>query len=158
MPLEPFNQPARLGGGERLIQRRWLMGVQIILDQHDLRGFRKMRLRQLFEDAREVRSRALIRDLDMPPALQRREEHEQIGRSIAPVLIIVSLRPAWFRLYRRARLRDQLFRRLIQAYHGTVRIVWPMIHFDTSSMFATNDALASGGMTNCWFRCGLTMF
>src|SRR3984957_9471923 len=25
-------------------------------------------------------------------------------------------------------------------------------------MFATNDALASGGMTNCWFRCGLTMF
>src|ERR1700722_964650 len=25
-------------------------------------------------------------------------------------------------------------------------------------MFATNDALASGGMTNCWLRCGLTMF
>src|ERR1700722_13503389 len=87
-----------------------------------------MSVRQLLENAREVRGGALVGDLDMPPALQRREQHEQVGRAIPPVLIIVSRDMPGLCLDRRARLRDQLFRGLIQAHHGTVRIVWPMIH------------------------------
>src|SRR3954454_20513837 len=69
-----------------------------------------------------------VRDLDMPPALQRREEHEEIGRAIAPVLIIVSRRATGFRLDWRARFGDQLLRCLIQAYDGAVWIARAMIH------------------------------
>ena len=29
-----------------------------------------------------------------------------------------------------------------------------LIYFQHIFMFARNAALASGGMTNCWFRCG----
>ena len=83
------------------------MCVEIVLYEHDLRGVRKMRVGQFFEDAREVRSSALVGDLDMPPAFQRREQHEQIGRAIAPVIIIVSRRTARLRLDRRGRLGDQ---------------------------------------------------
>jgi hypothetical protein len=69
-----------------------------------------MRVGQFLVNAREVRGGALVGDLDMQPALQR---HEQIGRAIPPVFIIVSRRAAGFRLDRRARLGDQLLLRLI---------------------------------------------
>src|SRR3984957_7603838 len=112
MPLEPLDEAACLGGGKYLIKRCWFVRVEIVLHERDLRRVWKMRVGQFLENAREVRGGALVRDLDMPPALQRREQHEQIGRAIAPVLIIVSRDMPGLCLDRRARLRDQLFRGL----------------------------------------------
>ena len=83
-------------------------GVQIILDKNDLAGVGEETVRQLFEDMRVIHRGVAVRDLDMPPALQGREQHEQIGCAVALIFIIVSRRSARFPLDRRACLGDQL--------------------------------------------------
>ena len=45
---------------------------------------------QVPEDLGKVDGRAPLGDLDMPPAFQRREQHEQIGRPVALVLVVVA--------------------------------------------------------------------
>src|SRR5450755_482089 len=69
-----------------------------------------------------------VRDLYMPPAFQRREQHEQIGGPVALILIIVPCGSSRPRRDRHACLGDQLFRCLVQAYDGVFRILGPMIH------------------------------
>jgi hypothetical protein len=44
----------------------------------------------------ELPTRVAIGHLDMPLALERREHHEQIGRAIALILIIVTFWLPWF--------------------------------------------------------------
>src|SRR5208283_1352835 len=68
-----------------------------------------------------------IGDLDMPPALQRRERHEQIGRAVAFIFIIITFGLPWLGRDRHTRLGDELLRGLVHANHRTVRIVWPVI-------------------------------
>jgi hypothetical protein len=67
------------------------MGVEIIPDENDLLGVPEEVVRQVFEEPRVIHGGVAVRDLDMPPTFQRREQHEQIGRAIAPVLIIAVL-------------------------------------------------------------------
>ena len=43
VPFEALDEPARLGRGKGLIERGWLVGVEIILQQHDFRRVGKMR-------------------------------------------------------------------------------------------------------------------
>ena len=42
VPFEPLDEPARFAGGEGLIERRWRVRVQVVLNQHDLLGVGKM--------------------------------------------------------------------------------------------------------------------
>jgi hypothetical protein len=42
MPFEPFDEAARLGRRKGLVERDGLVGTEIILHQHDLRGVGKM--------------------------------------------------------------------------------------------------------------------
>src|SRR5258707_4120458 len=69
-----------------------------------------------------------VRDLDVPPAFQRSEQHEQIGGAVAFIFIIVPRGSSRLRRDGHACLSDQLFRCLVQAYDGVFRIVGPMIH------------------------------
>ena len=89
-----------------------------------------------------------IRDFDMPPAFERREHHEEIGRAVALVFVIEPGWPPLFHPDRSAGFGNQLLRGLIQRVYTA----------STSSMAATNALLAFGGMTHCCFRCGLRMF
>jgi hypothetical protein len=41
--------PVRLGGGEGFVERGGLVGVEIVLHQHDLRRVGKMHVRQIPE-------------------------------------------------------------------------------------------------------------
>lgn len=61
MPLKPFHEAACLDGGKRVIKRRGLMGVEIILDEHDLRHVWKVPVRQLFQDMRIIHRGTAIR-------------------------------------------------------------------------------------------------
>ena len=54
------------------------MGTEIVLNQNDLAGMWQMSVRQVPEDRRLVDGGAAIGDIDMPPALKRREQHEEI--------------------------------------------------------------------------------
>src|SRR5208283_601557 len=100
-----------------------------------------------------------IRDFDMPPAFERCEHHEEIGRAFALVFVIEPRWPPLFHLDRSARFGNQLLRGLVQANQWHIGIAWPRVHTaSTSSMAATNALLAFGGMIHCCFRCGLRMF
>ena len=66
--------------------------------------------------------------LDMPPAFQRREHHEQVGRAVAPVFVIVSSGPPRLRRDWNTRFSDELLRSLVHADHGAFRVVRPLIN------------------------------
>src|SRR6266550_4683210 len=66
--------------------------------------------------------------LDAPPALEWREHHEQIGRPVAPVFVIMSGGLSWFRRDRHARFGNELLGRLVDADQGTFRIMRPLIN------------------------------
>jgi hypothetical protein len=71
-PLEPFRETPRLGRRECCAQRCHGMGIEIVLNQNDLAGIRKMPVRQVFQDRRVIGGGAAVSDLDMPPAGRRR--------------------------------------------------------------------------------------
>src|SRR5580700_11409075 len=66
--------------------------------------------------------------LDAPPALKWREHHEQIGRPVAPVFVIMPGGLSWFRRDRHARFGSELLGRLVDADQGTSRIIRPLIN------------------------------
>ena len=129
MPFEALDEPARLGRGKGLIERGWLVGIEIILHQHDFHRVGKMRVGQIPEHVGIIDGGVAVGDLDMSPAFQRREHHEQIGDAIAFVFVIV---PRWLSKFgrdRRARLDDQLLRGLVEAHERALRIVRSLIDF-----------------------------
>src|SRR5450631_884635 len=64
----------------------------------------------------------------MPPAFERREHHEEIGRAVALVFIIEPGWPPLFHLDRRARFGNQLLRGLVQANQRNIGIARPRVH------------------------------
>src|SRR6202171_1351293 len=66
--------------------------------------------------------------LDAPPALEWREHHEQIGRPVAPVFVIMPGGLSWFRRDRQARFGNELLGRLVDADQRTFRIRRPLIN------------------------------
>ena len=129
MPFEPLDEPAGLGRGKGLIERGWLVDVEIILHQHDFGRVGRMRVGQIPEHVGIIDGGVAVGDLDMPPAFQRREHHEQIGDAIAFVFVIVARWLSRFGGDRRARLDDQLLRGFVEAHERALRIVRPLIDF-----------------------------
>ena len=86
-----------------------------------------MFVRQVFENLSIIDGGVAICLLDMAPAFQRREHHEQVGCPVAFVLIIIAFGVPWLCWDRHTRLRDKLLRGLVQADHGTIRIMRPVI-------------------------------
>src|ERR1700741_3297765 len=120
--------PARLGSGEGFVERGWLVDVEIVLHQHDLRHIRKMHVRQIPERMGIIDGGVAVSHFHMPPAFQRREHHEQIGDAIAFVFLIVTRLGSWLRGDGRARLDDQLLRGLVETHERPLRIVRPLIN------------------------------
>jgi len=52
---------------------------------------------------------AAIGDLDVAPAFERGEHHEQIGRAVAFILVIAALRLSWLHRDRNPCVGKQLF-------------------------------------------------
>ena len=77
------------------------MRVQIVLHQDDFFGVPEVKITDLFEDMCIIDRSAALRDLDMALTFERREQHEQICRAVALVLVVVACRLS--RLYRERR-------------------------------------------------------
>src|SRR6185295_17146548 len=103
------------------------MGTEIILDQNDLAGLWKMPVRQVPEDRGVIGGGAAIGDVDMPPALKRREQHEEIGGAVALIFVIDARRLTAFHRHGRSCFSDQLFRGLVQTDQWLVWIARPRI-------------------------------
>ena len=82
VPFETLDEPARLGGGEGFVERGRLVGVEIVLHQHDLRRVGKMHVRQIPERMGIIDGGVVVGHFHKPPPFQRREHHEQIGDTI----------------------------------------------------------------------------
>ena len=64
------------------------MDVDIVLNQHDGPFMREMDLGQILEDVSVVEGGVPVRHLDVAPAFERGEQHKQVGRAVALVLVI----------------------------------------------------------------------
>ena len=84
------------------------MDVEIVLDQNDCARDRKVDIRQVFQDVSVVHGGVAIRDFDMAPAFERREQHERLGGPLALVLVIATGRASRFHRDRRPRLGEEL--------------------------------------------------
>ncbi|HVC63380.1 MAG TPA: hypothetical protein VND19_23825, partial [Acetobacteraceae bacterium] len=104
------------------------MGIEIVLNQHDLFAVGKVLIGQFLEDPGVIHGDVPIGHLDMPPALQRRPRHEQVGRAIALGLMVVPREASRPGLDRHARFCDELLRCLVLAHNRASRIVWPVIN------------------------------
>ncbi len=101
--------------------------VQIVLNQHDLLGHRKVNVAEIAQDLRIVDGCAPVGDLDMAPAFERRKQHEEIGRAIAPVFVVVAPRLSRPHGLAPACLGDELLARFIEADQLPGRLVRPRI-------------------------------
>src|SRR5271166_2780317 len=77
MPFEALGEAARFGGRKGLVERRRLVGVEIVLDEDDLLGIGEVDVGDLLQDMGVVDGGAPLADLDPPPAFERGEDHEQ---------------------------------------------------------------------------------
>src|SRR5262249_47634575 len=66
--------------------------VQIVLHQDDFFDVPEVEIADLFEDMCIIDRSAAFRDLDVAPTFERREQHEQICRAVALVLVVVACR------------------------------------------------------------------
>src|ERR1700744_1092863 len=88
-----------------------------------------MRVGQLLQRLGIVHGGMVVRHLDVPPAFQRGEQHEQVGSAVTLVLVIV---PGWLAGLCRERCAgflDELLRGLVQADHRAGRIMRALIDF-----------------------------
>jgi hypothetical protein len=108
VPFEPLDQPSGFLGRKGFVERSGLVGVEIVLHEHDLLGFWEAAVRYILEDFGIVDGGMLVRDFDVPLTLQGREHHEQIGRAVACIFVIVSFRMSGRRWNSSARLNSEL--------------------------------------------------
>src|SRR6202030_530363 len=87
-----------------------------------------MRIRQILEDVGVVYGGVATGNLDMPPAFQGGEHHEQIGGPIPLILIVVPRRVPWLRRNWHTRFRKELLRRLVQADQWTFWIMRSLVN------------------------------
>src|SRR5271157_5656818 len=123
MPFEALGEAARFGGRKGLVERRRLVGVEIVLDEDDLLGIGEVDVGDLLQDMGVVDGGAPLADLDPPPAFERGEDHEQGGGSVALVLVVVAGWTSRRRDDRRARFDRQLLGRLVEANDGSFWVV-----------------------------------
>ena len=80
-------------------------------------------------DFRVVDRGMTVCHFDMAPALQWREDHEEISDAVALVFVVVSLGLSGLGRDRLAGLDDQLLRSLVQTHERSIRISRPLVSF-----------------------------
>ena len=120
--FQAFDQAARFGGSERLVETRRVVGVELIHDQDDLLGGGVEFIAERLDDGGKVEPRAPLAHQRMARSEQRRIEHEHVAGSGAPVLEIAPQAPARLGRQGCARVGDQFAARFVQADERTARI------------------------------------
>ena len=112
------------------------MDVEIVLDQHDGFGVLEAAIGQIFQDV------SAVRHLDVAPAFERREQHEQVGGAVTLGLVVDAGCTSSFHRDWRARLGNELLRGLIQAHQRVIGIVRPRV--DGQHIFHGGNEGAAG--------------
>ena len=91
-------------------------------------------------------------DLDVPKAFQRCEHHEQVGRAIAFILIVMPRGVSWLREIGTRVSAISCFEVSSRQTTGKSGSCGRVYTSSASSMAATKAALASGGIASCSWR------
>ena len=121
-----------------------------------------MAIGQIFQDVSVVHGGVAIGHLDVAPAFERREQHEQVGGAVALVLVIDAGRASPFHRDRQARLGKELLGGLVQAHQRVIGIARPRV--DRQHIFhggyeravglrRDDPALPAMGLGECFFKC-----
>ena len=123
--LQPIGQPLRLGRLERLIQRRGRVGVEVVLDQHDLLSVGVTHIEQVLDAVRPVDPGAPRTDRHVPPPAQRLTHQEGVAHPPPLVLVVLPCPPPRRDRPRRGDFRQQLPTGLVQADLRVARVIRP---------------------------------
>src|SRR6516225_3305905 len=105
------------------------MGVEVVPYENDFLGPGEMDIAKLFENLCVVDGRAALGNFDVAPTFERGKQHEQAGRAVALVFVVVTCRSPGLNGKRRSRFCDELFGCLVQAHERSGRVVRAGIHF-----------------------------
>src|SRR3990170_3825478 len=128
--LELAKDAACFLRGEGLVQRRTAVSAEVVEHHPDHSRVCVMQVDQVSHLVSEVPVRPLVGDIDVTPAYQRLDQHEQIDGTATPVLVIHAAAAAALRRHGQACLPDELVRDLIKANHGTKRVVVLLIEVE----------------------------
>jgi|GEM_PF-2779380 len=109
------------------------MGVQLIFDDKNAFGLRKMHIHQVAHAHGPIPLGAPVGYLDMSPVQQWSKEHEQIRRTFPMVLIIVAFGLSGHHRQRGAGFADQLLWSFVKTDQWNVRIRRTLIEIQHKS-------------------------
>ena len=107
------------------------MRAEIVPHQNDLARPREIPVRPIPKDRRVIGGGMPIGHLDVPPTLQRSEQHEDIGGAVALILVIDACWSAALHRHCHTGFPDQLLRGLIKTNQKPVRIPRPRLNLQT---------------------------
>src|SRR5258706_3283533 len=112
------------------VERRRGVRVQVILHQADVLGLRVDLIDEPAHHLGVVVHGALRSHLDVPPAGQWLNQHEQVARATAFVLVIHALRLAWLNRNRRLHISMPHHRLFIQADGRILRVILLLVQVE----------------------------
>src|SRR5262249_19349147 len=120
--LQLVGDALRLGGGERLVERGRVMGVELVHDQHDRLRVRVADIDQVPDQVRPIGLRPLPGHGELALAQQRLTDGEDVGDPVADVLAVEALGLARGRRQGQPHFPDQLLADLVHADQGALGI------------------------------------
>ena len=118
MKLQALKNTVRFWRRESFVQGPDCVGREIIHHDADPLRVRIMDIGQIAHALGEAACGSPVRHVHMPPGFMRVEKHEQIGRAIAPIFVIIPLRLTWRGWDRLAYFTNQLCRILSKQTTG----------------------------------------
>jgi hypothetical protein len=82
--------------------------VEIILDQNNGHGVGEVDIGQVFQDVSVIHGGMPIGDFDVAPTFERCKHHEEVGGTVALVLVIATGRASRFHRDRHPRFGEEL--------------------------------------------------
>lgn len=158
--LELVRESLGLLRGEGLVERGGRVGVQVVEDQDDPVSIGMADVDEVLDQPCPVLPGAVIGDGQVSGAQQGLAEAEDVGHTVASVLVVEALGQTGQRGQGRADLADQLLGHLIQTDQRTLRI-------EGSGMFSlrgrasqslTNNSTIRGASTSVKPRIALALF
>src|SRR4051794_21316995 len=140
--LQLLGDPPRLLRRERLVERGQLVRVQVVHHQDHLLRLLVHLLHQPADHLGEVHGGPPIGDTDGTPAQERFGDHEEVGRAVAGVLVVVPLGLARLGRDRLDHLADELLARLVEADQRPLLVVGPVV--DVEHILHVADELGVG--------------
>src|SRR5674476_774072 len=99
----------------------------MVLDQNNGPGVGEVDVGQVFQDVSVIHGGMAIGDLDVAPTFERCKHHEEVGGTVALVLVIATGRASRFHRDRQPRFSEELLGGLVQAHQRVVGVAWPRI-------------------------------